>query len=176
MRCVPGVLKICLSVIACSCVGTFTKCLGVTSAQQICKHCQPVWIGAARFGQQRFDDCEPMRWLRLKCRLMRASTTKKTCQQLGMILKNAITYGGWVPRVHLAHCWSSGEGRLWLFHRQLCCRAIFLLSNLFHSWSSALKRQPSLWPLHLLGHFKELFGALELMSFPLCGTLYKQKM
>lgn len=47
MCCAPGVLKVCLSVIACSCVGTFTKCLGVTSAQQICKHCQPVWIGAA---------------------------------------------------------------------------------------------------------------------------------
>lgn len=36
--------------VACVAVYTLTTCLGVTSAQWICKHCQPVWIGAVNLG------------------------------------------------------------------------------------------------------------------------------
>lgn len=49
---------------ACVIVYTLTKCFGIMSAQQICKHCQCVWFGAAnwssKFEQQRFDYCELM--------------------------------------------------------------------------------------------------------------------
>ncbi len=35
---------------ACVIVYALTKCFGIISAQQICKHCQRVWIGAANLG------------------------------------------------------------------------------------------------------------------------------
>lgn len=116
---------------ACAIVYPLTKCFGIISVQQICKHCQPVWIGTANLGSSAlitmnwWTDMLVFLWKHAWADTPNMSAVMNDSEVQSFIV--AV-----FPECTSLLSVTGGEGRLWwlLIHSCVSC---FVLSNWLHT-------------------------------------------